>query len=142
VSNVDVVRRFWALWHDACFDELLAQYDDIFTEDLEWHSPVAEMSGRSYTGREGLARHLADLQETFTDINVDPTAIAEIAPNVVRSDVLIHAEGPTSGVTVDSPLVALARLRGGRVHWTWASFDLPAAEEMAAAVTRGEEVQA
>ena len=52
------------------------RYDDFFTEDLEWHSPVARMTGRSYVGRAGLAAHLADLRESFTDIKADPTKIA------------------------------------------------------------------
>ena len=81
------LREFWRLWRNDGFDELLARYDDFFTEDLEWHSPVARMTGRSYVGRAGLAAHLADLRESFTDIKADPTKIAEIAPDVVRSDV-------------------------------------------------------
>ncbi len=137
-TNVELVREFWGLWRNDGFDELLSRYDDFFTEDLEWHSPVAEMTGRSYVGRTGLAGHLADLRESFTDIRADPTKIAEIAPDVVRSDVLIHGQGPTSGVTVDAPLVALARVREGRICWTWASFDLAVAEQMAAALAREE----
>ena len=142
MKNVELVHQFWRLWRNDGFDELLARYDDFFTEDLEWHSPVARMTGRSYVGRAGLGRHLADLRESFTDIKADPTKIAEIAPDVVRSDVLIHGEGSKSGVSVDAPLVALARLREGRMYWMWASFDLAAAEEMAGAITRGEEVPA
>jgi ketosteroid isomerase-like protein len=142
MSNVELIREFWRLWRNDGFDELLARYDDFFTEDLEWHSPVARMTGRSYIGRAGLAGHLADLRESFTDISADPTRIAEIAPDVVRSDVLIHGEGPTSGVTVDAPLIALVSLREGRVCWTWASFDLAAAERMAASVADGEQVTA
>ena len=111
----------------------------FFTEDLEWHSPVARMTGRSYVGRAGLAAHLADLRESFTDIKADPTKIAEIAPDVVRSDVLIHGEGPTSGVTVDAPLLALGRLRDGRICWVWASFDLAEGERMASEVAVGQE---
>ena len=142
MSNVELVREFWGLWRNDGFDELIARYDDFFTEDLEWHSPVARMAGRSCVGRAELAQHVADLRESFTEIKADPRKIAEIAPDVVRSDVLIHGEGPTSGVVVDAPLVALARMREARMYWTWASFDLVAAEEMAGAITRGEEVQA
>ena len=139
MSNVELLREFWRLWRNDGFDELLARYDDFFTEDLEWHSPVARMTGRSYVGRAGLAAHLADLRESFTDIKADPTKIAEIAPDVVRSDVLIHGEGPTSGVTVDAPLLALGRLRDGRMCWVWASFDLGEGERMASEVAMGQE---
>ena len=50
---------------------------------------------------------------------------------------LIHGEGPTSGVAVDAPLVALGRLRDGRMCWTWASFDLAEGERMASEVAMG-----
>jgi ketosteroid isomerase-like protein len=141
-GNIALTREFWRLWRNDGFDELLAHYADFFTEDLQWHSPVATMAGRSYVGRAGLAEHLGDLRESFTDIRADPTTITEIAPDVVRSDVVIHGEGPTSGVNVDAPLVALARLREGRIHWTWASFDVAAGERLAGALMRGEKVEA
>ena len=114
-------REFWSLWRNDGFDELLARYEDFFTDDLEWHSPVAEMAGRTLRrARRASSAHIADLRESFTEIKADPTEIAEIAPDVVRSDVLIHGEGPTSGVAVDAPLLALGRLRDGRMCWTWA----------------------
>ena len=129
--NVELVREFWRLWRNDGFDELLARYEDFFTEDLEWHSPVAEMAGRHYVGRAGLERHLADLRESFTGIAARPNEIVEIAPGLVRSDVLIHGEGPASGVTVDAPLIALSRMRDRRMAWVWASFDLDEGERMA-----------
>ena len=135
-ANVGLVREFWSLWNDDGLTELVRRYDDFFTEDLEWHSPVATMSGREYVGRAGFERHVADLLESFVGIRADPQQIAEIAPGVVRSDVL------SSGATVDSPLVSLARLRDARMHWTWASFDLDAGERLAGALARGERVEA
>ncbi len=139
VTNVELLREFWDLWCNDGFDELLARYEDFFTDDLEWHSPVAEMAGRRYVGRADFERHIADLRESFTEIKADPTEIAEIAPDVVRSDVLIHGEGPTSGVAVDAPLLALGRLRAGRMCWTWASFDLGEGERMASELAIGKE---
>lgn len=141
MSNVGLTREFWRLWNDDGFGELLSRYDDFFTEDLEWHSPITETAGRHHVGREGFELHIAELTESFVGIQADPTEIAEIAPDVVRSDVLIHGEGPTSGAIVDAPLIALARLRDGRLHWTWASFDLDAGERVAGALARGEEVE-
>jgi ketosteroid isomerase-like protein len=134
--NVELVREFWRLWRNEGFDELLARYEDFFTEDLEWQSPVAEMEGRRYVGRAGLKSHLADLRESFTGIGARPIEIVEIAPRLVRSDVLIHGEGPTSGVTVDAPLIALCRMRDRRIGWTWASFDLDEGERMVQEVAR------
>ena len=140
MTNVELLREFWDLWRNDGFDELLARYEDFFTDDLEWHSPVAEMAGQALRRtRRASRRHLADLRESFTEIKADPTEIAEIAPDVVRSDVLIHGEGPTSGVAVDAPLLALGRLRDGRMCWTWASFDLGEGERMASELAMGKE---
>jgi hypothetical protein len=142
LAPVELVREFWGLWSNEGFDELLARYDEFFTADLEWHSPVAAVAGRHHRGRAGLERHLAELDEGFRGIRADPQAIAEIAPDVVRSDVLIHGEGPSSGLTVDSPLVCFARLRDGRICWNWASFDLAVAERVGDALVLGETVEA
>ena len=139
MTNVELLREFWTLWRNDGFDELLARYEDFFTEDLEWHSPVAELTGRCYVGRADFERHIADLRESFRHIKATPREIAEIAPDVFRSDVLIHGEGPGSGATVDSPLVALCCLRDGRMCWTWASFDLGEGERMASELAMGKE---
>jgi SnoaL-like domain len=140
-DNIALVWEYWSLWNDDGLTELVARFDEFFTDDLEWHSPIAAMSGRRHVGRAGFERHVADLIEGFVGIRADPQAVAEIATDVVRSDVLIHGEGPSSGVTVDAPLIALARLRDIRVYWAWASFDLEAGERLAAALARGERVE-
>jgi hypothetical protein len=140
-AGVELMREFWSLWSNEGFAELLARYDDFFTEDLEWHSPIAAMAGRSHRGRAGLERHLAELSDGFRGIRADPQVISEIAPEVLRSEVLIHGEGPSTGLGVDSPLVAFARLRDDRMCWTWASFDLAAAERVGDALVRGERVE-
>jgi hypothetical protein len=130
VSGVELVREFWSLWRDDRFAELVARYDSFFTEELEWHSPVAEMAGRHVEGRAGFEGHVAELTQSFVGIQADPQRVAEIAPDLVRSDVIIHGEGPSSGVAADSPLVSFVRLRDGLIAWSWASFDLAAAERL------------
>ncbi len=139
--NVDLVREFWTLFNDESFGELLSCYDDFFTEDLEWNSPVSMVAGRQVEGRAGFERHIADVNQSFVGVRADPQGIVEIAPGLVRSEVLMGGEGPSSGVSVDSPLVAFARLRGARIHWIWASFDLEAAERMAGALLGDEEIE-
>jgi ketosteroid isomerase-like protein len=130
-GNADVVREFWTLFNDDSFPELLSRYEDFFTEDLEWNSPVSAVAGRQVEGRAGFERHIADVAESFVGVEADPQEIIEIAPGLLRCDVLMRGEGPSSGATVDSPLVAFARLRDARIHWLWASFDLEAAERQA-----------
>jgi ketosteroid isomerase-like protein len=140
MNNVELTQEFWRLWHDEGFAELLSRYDDFFTDDLEWRSPIAEMAGGHYVGREGFKRHIADLTDTFEEIHAEPVEVAEIAPDVVRSNMLMHGQGSSSGVAVDAPLIALARIRDGRICWAWGSFDLEVGERVAEAIARGEEV--
>ena len=45
MSNVELARRFWGLWSDEGLPELIERYDEFFTDDLEWRSPIAEVSG-------------------------------------------------------------------------------------------------
>jgi ketosteroid isomerase-like protein len=140
-SNTDLAREFWSLWRHDGLAELLSRYDEFFTDDLVWRSPIAEMRGEAYIGRPGLERHLADLAETFDEIRATPVEIVEIAPQVVRSRMRILGKGSASGVTVDAPFLGLARLRDARICWAWGSFDLEEGERMAAAIARGEDVE-
>jgi len=140
MSDVELVREFWGLWRTGGLAELGARFDEFFTDDLVWRSPVAEMKGGSFVGREGFERHVADLEEIFDEIGAVVEQITEIAPDVILSRVRIHGRGSTSGAAIDSPLVSLGRMRDGRMCWVWSSFDVEAGERAANAVVRGEEL--
>jgi ketosteroid isomerase-like protein len=139
MNNVELSQEFWRLWNDKSLGELVSRYDDFFTDDLEWRSPVAEMSGAHYVGREAFERHIADRVDTFDEIHAEPREVVEIAPDVVRSRVWMHGRGSRSGVAVDAPLIGIARMRDGRICWAWGSFDAEAADRVAEAIARGEE---
>jgi hypothetical protein len=51
VTSIELTKEFWRLWDDRSLGELVSRYDDFFTEDLEWRSPIAEVSGAQYVGR-------------------------------------------------------------------------------------------
>jgi ketosteroid isomerase-like protein len=140
MTNVERVREFWRLWSIEGFPELVARYDEFFTEDLVWHSPITHVTGTPRVGRQAFEEHIADLRDVWDEIQAEPEEIAEIAPGVVRSRVWIRGTGVRSGAVIDSPLIALSRDRGDRAAWVWASFDLDAAERVVRAVAAGEEV--
>ncbi|HEX2359033.1 MAG TPA: nuclear transport factor 2 family protein [Solirubrobacterales bacterium] len=140
MTNVELTREFWRLWNDRDLRELVSRYDDFFTEDLEWHSPVTEVAGGRVIGRRQFEEHVTDLLAAFDEISADLEEAVELAPDVVRSSVWIHGKGANSGAAIDSPLLAISRLRGGRVAWAWGSFDIEAAQRVADAITKGEEV--
>ena len=137
MSNVELVRRFWGLWNDERIGELVTGYDEFFTEDLRWQSPVTAVSGAWLTGRDDFDGHVAELLRSFDEVGATPEEIAEVAPDTVISRVHIHGRGVTSGVVVDAPLIAIVRMRAGRISWSWASFDLDEGERMADRVISG-----
>jgi ketosteroid isomerase-like protein len=140
MTNVELTREFWRLWNDRDLGELVSRYDEFFTEDLEWHSPIAEVTGARLIGREQFEQHIADLLDAFDEIRADLEEVVEIAPDVVRSTVWVHGRGTRSGAAIDAPLIGVARIRGGRIAWAWGSFDIDAAERVANAIAKGEEV--
>jgi ketosteroid isomerase-like protein len=140
MTHETLTREFWRLWNDQGLGELITRYDEFFTEDLEWHSPITAVAGAHVIGREHFERHVADLLEAFDEIRADLQEVVEVAPDVVRSAVRIHGRGAHSGATIDAPLIAVARLRDGRVAWAWGSFDTDTAERVANALAKGDEV--
>jgi len=140
VSNVEVARRFWGLWSDEGLPQLIERYDEFFTDDLEWRSPITEVSGARLLGREAFERHVADLIEAFGEIRAEPAEIAELTPDAVRCKVWVHGKGLLSGAVIDAPMLSVARMREGRIAWAWGSFDLVEGERMVEAVARGERV--
>jgi ketosteroid isomerase-like protein len=140
MTNLELTREFWRLWNDRDLRELVSRYDDFFTEDLEWHSPITEVAGGSVIGREQFEQHVTDLLDAFDVISADLKEAVELAPDVVRSSVWIHGKGVHSGAAIDAPLLAVSHLRGGRVDWAWGSFDIDAAERIANAIEEGKEV--
>jgi ketosteroid isomerase-like protein len=140
MTKVELTREFWRLWNDRDLGELVSRYDEFFTEDLEWHSPITEFAGVALVGREQFEQHVADLRDAFDEIRADLEEVVELAPDVVRSNVWVHGRGAQSGVVIDARLIGVCRLRGGRIAWAWGSFDIEAAERVADAMAKGEEV--
>jgi hypothetical protein len=77
--------------------------------------------------------------DTFDEIHAEARDVVEIVPDVVRSRVWIHGKGSRSGVVIDAPMIAIARVRDGRICWAWGSFDVEAGERVTHAMERGEE---
>jgi ketosteroid isomerase-like protein len=141
MSNVERVREMLRVWNEEGLGGLVSRYDDFFTEDFEWRPAVTEVTGARYVGRAGFDRYVADVQELLGDVRARLQEATEIAPDVVRGTISVHAQGASSGVVIDAPAIAITRMRDGRQCWTWATYDPAAAERVAAAILSGEEVE-
>lgn len=117
---------------------LLERYDEFFTEDAEWCPPTREMTGMQYVGRHGIEQYLHDVGQVLADPHGELQEVTEIAPDVVRSRVWIRGHAKVSGMTLDAPLIGIARLRDGRVELAWASYDPEAARRAETAIVNRE----
>jgi ketosteroid isomerase-like protein len=138
MSNVELLREFWRVWHEEGGPGLVERYDDFFTEDAEWCPPVREMTSSRYVGRHGLEQYVHDLGQVLTDLHGELEELTEVAPDVVRSRVRVHGHGRVSGVTLDAPMIAIARFEHGRMSTAWASYDPEAARRAETAIVNRE----
>ena len=138
MSNADLLREFWRVWTEEGGPGLVERYDDFFTADAEWCPPMREMTGSRYVGRHGLEQYVHDVGQVLSDLHGELEEVTEVAPNVVRSRVWMHGHGKVSGVTLDAPMIGLARLRGGRMELAWASYDAEAAQRAETAIVNRE----
>jgi ketosteroid isomerase-like protein len=136
--NVDLLHEFWRVWQEEGGPGLVERYDDFFTEDAEWCPPTRELTGSRYVGRHGLEQYVHDVGQVLTDLTGELEELTEIAPDVVRSRVRVTGHGKVSGVSVDAPLIAIARFEGGRMSIAWGSYDPEAARRAETAIVNRE----
>ena len=142
MTNVELLEEFWRTWEAKGGAGLVERYEEFFTEDAEWRPPMRELTDSRYIGREGLTQYVKDIAQVLADLEGELEEIDEIAPDVVRSTVRIHATAKMSGMTIDAEMIGITRIRDGRVDLAWASYDPDAAERAADAIVRGERVPA
>ena len=138
MSNVELLREFWRVWRDEGGARLIERYDEFFTEDAEWSPPMREMTATRYMGRHGIEQYVHDLGHVLTDLRGELEEVTEVAPDVVRSRVRMYGQGKVSGMTLDAPMIGIARLREGRMSLAWASYDPEAAKRAETAIVNGE----
>jgi ketosteroid isomerase-like protein len=71
--------------------------------DVEIHSAAAGFSGIVYRGHEGLARWVADMEESFDEWQLELDELEEVTPGRMLGVGSIHLRGRGSGVSVDQP---------------------------------------
>ena len=140
MTNVELLREFWQTWEAKGGAGLVERYEEFFTDDAEWRPPMRELTDSRYIGREGLAQYVKDIAQVLSGLEGELEEISEIAPNVVRSMVRIHATAKMSGMTIDAQMIGITRIRDGRVDLAWASYDPDAAQQATDAIVRGEPV--
>jgi ketosteroid isomerase-like protein len=142
VTVPEFLLEFWRTWEGKGGDALVDRYDDFFTEDAEWRPPMRELTAPRYTGRDGIAQYVRDVGTVLKDLKSEVEEIEELTPDVFRVRVHMSGHGRVSGVDLDAEMIAIARIREGKIDLAWASYDPEAAERAEHAIVHGERIPA
>jgi ketosteroid isomerase-like protein len=138
----EMLLEFWRTWEGKGGGALVDRYDDFFTEDAEWRPPMRELTAPRYVGREGIAQYVRDVGTVLRDLKSEVEEIEQIAPDIYRVRVHMSGHGRVSGVDLDAEMIAIARMRAGKIALAWASYDPEAASRAEHAIVHGEQVPA
>ena len=93
------IRGAFARWNDGDHS-----FDPKWTDpDVEIRSAVANFSGTSYRGQQGLEQWVSDMEEVFDEWRLELHELDEVGPGRVLGIGTIHLRGRGSGATVDQP---------------------------------------
>ena len=125
----DFIREFWRVWGEEGVEALLVRYEDFFAEDAVWSPPVAQIAGDDYVGRAGFAEYVNDFHDTFKSFGGEVGGGTDevVSTDLWRLEVRVSAELRDGG-RLDANLIAIVRMRDGRMVYGWGSYDPAAAE--------------
>ena len=110
-ENVDIVRRGFEAYSRRDVDGFLSHLDSEF----ELHSAiVGGAEGKVYRGHDGVRKWLADSDESFDDLTIEPTEFRDLGERVLVFG-RIRTRGRESGVELDSPTGWVSTVRGGKL---------------------------
>jgi ketosteroid isomerase-like protein len=110
-ENIEIVRRGFEAYARRDVDQFLSYLDP----DFELHSAiVGGAEGRVYRGHDGVRRWLADSDESFEDLRIEPTEFRDLGDRVLVFG-RIRARGRESGLELDSPTGWVSTVRDGRL---------------------------
>ncbi len=142
MTGPEMLLEFWRTWEGKGGGELVARYDDFFTEDAEWRPPMRELTAPLYVGREGIAQYVRDVGTVLQDLKSEVEELEQIAPSIYGVRVNMSGLGRVCGVDLDAEMIAIARIVEGKIALAWASYDPEAAARAEHAIVHGERVPA
>ena len=108
-SNVEVIRRLVEAFNARDLDLLL----EGLQPDVELHPLRAQLEGKAYRGHEGMREMLADFDQDWESLHLEPEEFKDAGDTVVVLGRL-RARGRTSGVDLDVPMGFVWKLRDGK----------------------------
>jgi ketosteroid isomerase-like protein len=110
IENVQIIRRLVEAFNDRDLEAMFAVMDP----QAELYPLRAQLEGKAYVGHDGLREMLADFDQDWDLVKMDPHDFREADDSVVVLGRL-HGRGRASGVELDVPMGFVWTLREGKV---------------------------
>jgi len=98
----------------------LAQLRELMTEDVELRPPVSALTGRAYSGHDGIEEWLRDVDDSFASAQIVPAELIDVGPRVLALTEF-QVEGHESRMELGSELGLVCEIAGGRIA-SWIGF--------------------
>jgi ketosteroid isomerase-like protein len=110
-ENVEIVQRGLEAFNRRDVDSFISYLDPEF----ELHSAiVGGAEGNIYRGPDGVRQWLADSDESFEELRIEPTEFRDLGDRVLIVG-RIRARGRESGLELDSPTGWVSTVRDGKL---------------------------
>jgi ketosteroid isomerase-like protein len=110
-DNVDVVRRCYALWETRDF----AAIPEVAHPDVVVDLSRNVFNPGVYRGMDGFLRFVAQVDEMWDDLRLDPEEFIDADDDNVVAVVRLSGTGRVSGVPADMRVFSIWALRDGKV---------------------------
>jgi ketosteroid isomerase-like protein len=110
-ENLELVRRHYEAWNSGDLEAVLA----AFSPEIEWHGHPRLPEPGPYSGRDEVARWMAQFREAWGELQAKPIELLDCGDSVLA---LIHmsGRGRGSGLEVQGGVDAhLIKIEGGKV---------------------------
>ena len=108
-ANLEAARR----WADAFRERDIATMQALVTDDFVLIPIRAAMEDAVYEGKQGIADWVADLAESWSELDITVDEFTEPVPDTVLALGRVVARGHGSNVPVESGAGWVARMNGG-----------------------------
>jgi len=120
-GKVEIAKRAAEAYNRRDVETFFAE---LATPDLEWWPALtgAYEDGGCYQGREGIERCLADIDESWEQMQTVPEEFRDLGDRVLLLG-RMQGRGKGSGAQVDAPIANILDFRGGRIWRSRVYFD-------------------
>jgi len=103
-ENVEVGRRFWALFNDR------GAWWSLLGEEIEWHASADDPDADVYHGQQSVRRYAESWIETFPDIRLELVGESvDLGDHVITATHLV-GKARTTGIEVREPYSFLFKI--------------------------------